>query len=74
MISKVECIIIECDNCGEIFEDGSGFSIFVDNDNAHPQDHDWYCEGGKHYCPECHTLDDEDNLIINDDRTKICQK
>ena len=71
MYNKVECICITCDNCKETFmDDHTGFSIYVDENGAHDAaDNDgWYSEDGKHYCPDCHTIDDEDNLIINESR------
>jgi hypothetical protein len=67
MYNKVECICLSCDNCGETFMDNhTGFSIYVDENGAHEAaDNDgWYSEDGKHYCPECHTIDDDDNLIL----------
>ena len=66
MYNKVECICLTCDNCGETYmDDHSGFSIYVDENGAHEaaEDDGWHLEGDKHYCPECHTIDDEDNLI-----------
>lgn len=62
---KVECVIIVCDNCEEHFSDYNDFSIFPDEQSAHPEGHDWHVTGdGKHYCPKCHKIDDNDNLII----------
>lgn len=30
-----------------------------------PENDGWHVtEDGKHYCPECHIIDDDDNLII----------
>lgn len=66
MYNKIECIYLTCDNCGEIFtENHNGFSIFLDEINAHDEaDNDgWYLHG-KHYCSSCHTIDDDDILII----------
>jgi len=30
MIEKVECVMLECDNCKEPFESFSGYAIFPD--------------------------------------------
>jgi len=73
MYNKVDCVCITCDNCGETFVDEhSGFSIYVDENSAHEaaDDYEWYSEDGKHYCPDCFKIDDEDNLTINAERTK----
>jgi len=68
MYNKVECIVITCDNCKETYtEEHSGFSFFADEDNANDnaQDDQWYSDEGKHYCPECHTINDHDELVID---------
>ena len=70
MYDKVECVTLSCDNCGEIYkdEDGSGFSIWVAESDAKDaaESDGWYMldDDEKHYCPNCHDIDDEDNLII----------
>jgi len=74
MYNKVECIVISCDNCGETYTDEhSGFSIYVDESSAYESaDSDgWYGDKNIHYCPSCHKIDDEDNLIIDQTRTKV---
>jgi len=77
MYNEVKCISITCDNCGADFiDDHTGFSIFVDeisaNDNV--DNTEWCCEDGKHYCPECHTINDNDELVIDTTRTIIPEK
>jgi len=66
MFSPVECFILSCDNCQEHFENYNGFGIFADKDAAREdaEEDGWYRDGEKHYCPKCHTIDDEDNLIV----------
>lgn len=64
MIEPIECIIIKCNHCGEIFEDGHGFTIFPDYTTTNPEDYGWHVDEGKHYCPGCHEVDENDNLII----------
>jgi hypothetical protein len=67
MYTKVECVALYCDNCKEQFEEfNSGFSIFIDENQAHENADNagWYLHDGKQYCPDCHWIDDEDNLII----------
>lgn len=74
MYNKETCICITCDNCGELYRDEhSGFSLFVDEWSAHEAvDNDsWYSESGTHYCPACHKIDDEDNLVVNFSRHQV---
>lgn len=69
MYNKVECITLSCDNCEEIYQDehGTGYSIWVAESDAFDaaENDGWYSHGGKHYCPNCHEFDDNDNLIIH---------
>lgn len=66
MIDKVECVTLSCDNCKKDFENYNGFTIFLEESTAKDEasNDDWYTDGDKHYCPDCYTLDDDDNLII----------
>lgn len=73
MYSKVECIVLECDNCKEIYQnESSGYSIWVLGSDAwdKAQDDGWHKEGEKHYCGECHDFNDNDELIIKTERKK----
>ncbi len=79
MISKVECVIIECDHCLDIYENSSGYSIFVDACNALEDllDDGWFKEKvnvEKHYCPICTSGFDEDScipLILDESRKDL---
>lgn len=64
MTSKVECVIITCDNCENVYEDGNGYSIFADKNSAYPSEYGWHVDKDKHYCPSCYELDENDNLIL----------
>lgn len=64
MIKITKAFVIECDNCFKEFEDYSGFSLFSDGDNAHPEDRGWYVHDEVHYCPDCHTINDDDEVIV----------
>lgn len=73
MYNKIECVTLSCDNCQEDYQDEhTGFSIYVDENGAHEAaDNDgWYSEDKKNYCPECHTINYEDKLVIDITRTK----
>lgn len=62
---KIECVVVICDNCGEHLEDYHDFSIFPDETSVNLEDNDWHeTEDKKHYCPKCHKIDDDDNLVI----------
>jgi len=67
MIEKVEMYTVVCDNCGEDAgadsDDGSCWS-----DKAVAEEialeSEWIKEGEKHYCPDCWSRDDDDNLVL----------
>lgn len=65
MTEKVECIIITCDNCGEIYESIAGYTIFPDIDSSDVRDNGWYVEEDhkRHYCEGCFTINDDDEMI-----------
>lgn len=72
MYNKIECVSLSCNNCGESFIEGhNGYSIFVDEQSAHEyaDSEGWSSRDDKHYCPSCHTIDEDDNLIINLNKT-----
>jgi uncharacterized protein (UPF0212 family) len=75
MYHKVECVTLECDNCGEDFEEAHvGFSIFSDENQAHESaDNDGWHLGDDHYCPKCYTVTDDDIVVVNAERTKPCK-
>ncbi len=79
MITKIDSVMLECDNCKEPYESGSGYSIFIDESSlkTYADDDDWYTETkdgkptGKHFCDKCYHFDDNDEFILNVKRTKI---
>ena len=71
---KVECFILECDNCGEVYRnEHTGYSIWVTESDCYDdaQEDGWYEEDEKYYCPLCHFIDEEDNIILNKTIGKI---
>ena len=65
MYFKEECVGVQCDNCGTVYEQNfTGYCMFADYENLHPEEDGWYVDEGKHYCRECHTIDDNDVLHI----------
>ncbi len=72
MITEIKSFILECDNCEDIFEDNSGFSIFPSEDtpNERASDNGWHVDLEKHYCHKCHHFDDNDEFVLNTSRKK----
>lgn len=68
---KVESYKIVCDCCGETFHDGNDFVCFSDDpDGGLIRDEaltaNWREIDGKHYCPDCYSIDDDDNIVTKD--------
>ena len=64
-------MIIVCDSCGEHYVDGNGLCSYLgDIDGSMIEQEalsaDWLSFGGKHYCPKCYELDDEDHYHTKD--------
>lgn len=57
---------VVCDNCGKDSNEDSEYSCYSDKDHAEENaiESDWIQEEDKHYCDECFSYDDDDNLII----------
>ena len=72
MIKEITMFTVICDNCGADSNDGNEYSCYGDSGYAHEcaMDSNWISEGDKDYCPDCFTYDDDDNLVINEDRKK----
>jgi len=80
MITKINAFVCECDNCGADFTDeNTGYTIFMLESDVkeHASEDGWHTDGDKHYCPECHDFDDDDNLVIKklvDVNCMVCGK
>lgn len=79
MIHKVEMFSVTCDNCGDTFSDShNGFSAMSDEAGILElmDNEGWYEEEGRdgepdhHYCPLCHTVNDDDVLCLDRTRAK----
>lgn len=74
MIEKVECVMLNCDNCKEHYESGNGFAIFADEaamiETASDDEWEMHHESGKHFCDKCHHYDENDEFVLNTNRTK----
>ena len=62
MIFETNCYGLECDNCKKLFEDTSGFTIFVDKSGVLESSFNcnWVEFEGYYYCPDCATINDDD--------------
>lgn len=71
-----ELYTVQCDNCKEVYSDGEsgiGFWMHKSDDWEYANDDGWTIDltdlkNEKHYCDLCHHYDDEDVLIINNER------
>lgn len=73
MKKKVETIIIVCDNCGEHFVNGDGFTCYTDDPDggnmlSEATSSGWLDIDGRQYCPDCWHYDDDDNIVCSDGR------
>ena len=51
---------VKCDRCGKVY-DGSDAQYYSDTDSAltYAKEEDWIERGKKHYCPNCHVVDED---------------
>ena len=57
---------IKCNRCQEIYEDSEGVNFAVDRHGdleECAQEDGWYVNGEKHYCPNCHTINENDEVV-----------
>jgi hypothetical protein len=66
MIVKEYFYAVKCSNCGDMSElDDATFWSDESSAVEIAEDSDWcVTDDGKHYCPDCYSFDDEDNLVI----------
>lgn len=66
MIEEVKMYTVVCDNCGKDNGCDSDFSCWNDESAAWEQASEcgWTKEKDKHYCQDCWSYDDNDNVII----------
>lgn len=68
MIVKKIFYGIQCDRCGEMYNDGD-HEFWFDEDSAieYAIESEWIEKDGKHYCYDCYEVDDKDNILVYDD-------
>lgn len=57
---------IKCNRCQQIYEDGEGANLAVDRHGdleESAQEDGWYVNGDRHYCPNCHTINENDEVV-----------
>jgi hypothetical protein len=66
MIHPVEMYAAECDVCKNDFETYEGWSALTCQDRLEDSlnDSGWHIDGIKCYCPDCHTINDEDQVVF----------
>lgn len=66
MLKEVKMYTVVCDNCGKDVNKDAEYAAW--NDKRHAEEvameSDWIKENDKHYCSDCFTYDDDDNLLI----------
>jgi hypothetical protein len=68
MIKEVTMFTVVCDNCGVDVNEGQQYSCWNDKGFAEDMamEADWIKEDDKHYCLNCFSYDDDDNLVIGE--------
>ena len=66
MLQKVEMYTIVCDHCQKDIGSEDEYSCWNDDSYAETNatESDWLRDNDKHYCPDCYSYDDDDNLIL----------
>ncbi len=74
MKQEVKSMIIVCDGCGKHYEDGNGMVCYLGDMDGSLIEQDalsseWESFGDKHYCPDCYSIDEKDNIVTKDGKT-----
>ena len=74
MVKEVTMYTVICDNCGADSNEDGEYGGWSDKDYtidcAHESDWHIHEDGEKHYCPNCFIIGDDDEIVINQSRTK----
>lgn len=68
MIKEIESYSLVCDNCGETYRHKwTNYALWFDESAPleYASEEGWIEHEDKHYCPECHEVDD-DNIVIKE--------
>jgi len=62
-LKEVTCRVLTCDECGEEYENGEGYTPhFRDGETAVDWDDEWYLGPGKDYCDICREKVEHDHM------------
>ena len=66
MIIEETFYAVECDVCKAQAENYDGYAFWADVNTTEENaiGSEWHKEGDYHYCPDCHSFNDEDELVI----------
>ena len=66
MVKEFATYTIICDNCGKDVCDGDDYSGYGDLGSIEDiaMDCGWTEQDGKHYCDDCWSYDDNDNIVL----------
>ena len=67
MIRKQEFFNIECDHCGAILDEETWWDDKEATESLLDECR-WKKLGDRHYCEDCWTIDDDDNIVTKDGR------
>jgi len=72
MIIEKTFYAVQCDNCKVIADNDDDIAFWSDRIESitNASEYDWYIDGEKHYCPDCHCFDYDDNLVVVSSRAK----
>lgn len=76
-IERIDAYICTCDNCGETYENGDYIPAMAfpnEIDDITRNDGEWIKEGDSYYCPECYKYDEDDKLILSEERKNLKDK
>lgn len=68
MIIEVEMYSIQCDSCKRVGVEDSDYAGWNDKTTVWEEadNSEWIKIDDKHYCPNCYTIDDDDNITIKE--------
>lgn len=68
MIKELVLYTVVCDNCGDDINKDADYCAWNDKQFTQEMADEagWIKEDDKHYCPDCFSYDDDDNLVIKD--------
>jgi hypothetical protein len=66
MIYPITMYAGKCDGCGKQWDNGDGVIAYQEESTVKEsmQDSFWHIEGDKHYCGNCWSYDDDDNIVL----------